>query len=81
MTELKNCSDIMPMFDIPDIRDLIYKIAIVFGVIIIIYGVLWLLVNLGVIPAIIAAVFPQIVMIIIGLFIIYTEKKKKNRYY
>ncbi len=69
------------MFDIPDVRDLTYKIAIVFGIIIVIYGVLWLLVNLGVIPAIIAAVFPQIVMIIIGLFIIYTAIDRRNKYY
>ena len=68
------------MFDIPDIRDLIYKIAIVFGIIIVIYGVLWLLVNLGVIPAIVAAIFPQIVLIIIGLFIIYAAERK-NKYY
>lgn len=71
----------MPMFDIPDIRDLLYKIAIVFGAIIVIYGVLWLLVNLGVIPAIIAAIFPQLVLIIIGLFIIYTAIDRKNKYY
>ncbi len=69
------------MFDIPDVRDLTYKIAIVFGIIIVIYGVLWLLVNLGVIPAIIAAVFPQIVLIIIGLFIIYTAIDRRNKYY
>lgn len=69
------------MFDIPDVRDLTYKIAIVFGIIIVIYGVLWLLVNLGVIPAIIAAVFPQIVMIIIGLFIIYAAIDRRNKYY
>ena len=69
------------MFDIPDVRDLTYKIAIVFGIIIVIYGVLWLLVNLGVIPAIIAAVFPQIVIIIIGLFIIYTAIDRRNKYY
>ena len=69
------------MFDIPDIKDLTYKIAIVFGVIIVIYGVLWLLVNLGLIPAIIAAVFPQIVLIIIGLFIIYTAVDRRNKYY
>lgn len=69
------------MFDIPDVRDLTYKIAIVFGIIIVIYGVLWLLVNLGIIPAIIAAVFPQIVMIIIGLFIIYTAIDRRNKYY
>lgn len=69
------------MFDIPDMRELMYKIAIVFGTIIVIYGVLWLLVNLGVIPAIIAAVFPQIVLIIIGLFIIYTAVERRNKYY
>lgn len=71
----------MPMFDIPDFKDLTYKIAIVFGVIIVIYGVLWLLVNLNIIPAIIAAIFPQIVLIIIGLFIIYTAIDRKRRYY
>ena len=69
------------MFDIPDMRELLYKIAIVFGAIIVIYGVLWLLVNLGVIPALIAAVFPQIVLIIIGLFIIYTAIERRNKYY
>ena len=81
MTAQKSYSDKMPMFDIPDLKDLTYKIAIVFGVIIVIYGVLWLLVNLGVIPALIAAVFPQIVLIIIGLFIIYAAVERKNKYY
>ena len=81
MTAQKSCSDRMPMFDIPDLKDLTYKIAIVFGVIIVIYGVLWLLVNLGVIPALIAAVFPQIVLIIIGLFIVYTAIDRRNKYY
>lgn len=71
----------MPMFDVPDIKELMYKIAIVFGAVIVIYGVLWLLVNLGVIPAIIAAVFPQIVLIIIGLFIIYAAIDRRNKYY
>jgi len=69
------------MFDVPDIKELMYKIAIVFGAIIVIYGVLWLMVNLGVIPAIIAAVFPQIVLIIIGLFIIYAAIDRRNKYY
>ena len=70
-----------PMFDIPDLKDLLYKIAIVFGALIVIYGVLWLLVTLGVIPAIIAAVFPPIVVIIIGLFIIYTVIDRRKKYH
>ena len=71
----------MPMFDISDMKDLIFKIVIVFGALIVLYGVLWLLVNLGVIPAIIAAIFPQVVLIIIGLFIIYTAVDSRNKYY
>ncbi|MEE1335327.1 hypothetical protein [Methanobrevibacter sp.] len=70
----------MPMFDIMDMRDLLYKVAIVFGGLIAFYGVLWLLVTLGIIPAIIAAVFPQLVLIIIGLFIIYIAFNRKNKY-
>ena len=35
----------MPMFDVPDIRDMLYKVVIVCGAIIVIYGVLWLLVS------------------------------------
>ena len=71
----------MPMFDMFDIKELLYKIAILFGAIIVIYGILWLLANLGVIPAIVAAIFPQIVLIIIGLFIIYVAIDRKNKYY
>jgi hypothetical protein len=70
----------MPMFNMPDMRDILYKVAIVFGGLIVFYGVLWLLVTLGVIPAIIAAVFPQVVLIIIGLFIIYIAFSRKNNY-
>ena len=81
MTAQKSFSDNMPMFDIPDVKDLFYKIAIVFGALIVIYGVLWHLVTVGVIPAIIAAIFPPIVIIILGLFIIYAVFDRKKKYY
>lgn len=82
MTAQKNYSVItMPMFDLPDMKELVYKMAIVFGALIVMYGVLWLLVTLNIIPAIIAAIFPQVVLIIIGLFIIYMAIDRKNRYY
>ena len=71
----------MPMFDIPDVKDLLFKIVVVFGALIVIYGALWLLVSLGVIPAIVTAVFPPIVLMVIGIFIIYTAFDRKNRYY
>ena len=64
----------------PDMRDILYKVAILFGALIVIYGVLWLLVNLGVIPALVAAVFPQIVLILVGIFIIYVAYNKRNMY-
>ncbi len=69
------------MFIPPELKDMLYKIAIVFGALIVIYGVLWLLVTLGLIPALIAAIFPQIVIIVIGLFIIYAAIDRRNKYY
>lgn len=81
MTEPKKCSDIMNIFIPPELKDLLYKIAIVLGALIVIYGILWLLATLGVIPPLIAALFPQIVIIFIGLFIIYAAIERRNRYY
>ena len=81
MREPRNCSDKMNMFIPPELKDLLYKILLIFGVIIVIYGVLWLLVTLGLIPALIAALFPQVVIIIIGLFIIYTAIDRRNNHY
>lgn len=71
----------MPFFIPPEMRDLLYKIAIVLGALIVFYGVLWLLATLNIIPPIVAAVFPQIVTIIIGIFIIYTAVERRKKYY
>lgn len=71
----------MPIFNPYDLKELGYKIAFVFGAVIVVYGVLWLLAELGVIPAIVAAIFPQIVLIIIGIFIMYVAFEQKKKYY
>ena len=68
----------MPFYDL---KDMGYKIAIIFGVLIVIYGVLWLLAELGVIPTIVFAIFPQIVLILIGIFIIYAALDHRKKYY
>ena len=67
----------MPYYDL---KDLSYKVAILFGSLNVIYGVLWLLAELGVIPAIFFSIFPQIVLILVGIFIIYTAVSRKNAY-
>ena len=63
-----------------DFRDILIKMAIFFGAFIIIYGVLWLLVDLSIIPVIFLAIFPQIILILIGIFIIYIAFTKRNTY-
>lgn len=63
-----------------DLKDLVYKVAMLFGALIVIYGVLWLLAELHVIPAIFFAIFPQIVLILIGIFIIYVAYTKRKAY-
>jgi hypothetical protein len=65
---------------IPNLRDIGYKIAMLFGVLIVIYGILWLLAELKIIPAIFFAIFPQIVLILIGIFIVYIAYNKRNSF-
>ena len=67
----------MPFYDLKDIG---YKVAFIFGALIAIYGVLWLFAELGIIPTIVFAIFPQIVLILVGIFIIYTAVSRKNAY-
>ena len=71
----------MSILDQYDLRKMALMAVFIFGALIVFYGVLWLLVNLGVIPAIIAAIFPQIILIIIGIFIMYTAFERKKKYY
>lgn len=66
-----------PFFDFKEIG---YKIAILIGVFIVIYGVLWLLAELGIIPAIFFAIFPQIVLILLGISIICIAVSRKKAY-
>ena len=63
-----------------DFKDTLYRMALLFGALLIIYGILWLLVELSVIPLIVLAIFPQIILILIGIFIIYVAYNKKNGY-
>ncbi|MBE6490218.1 MAG: hypothetical protein E7Z83_05105 [Methanobrevibacter sp.] len=70
----------IPYGGLPDLRDIGYKIAMLVGALIVIYGVLWLLASLGIIPALVAAIFPQIVLILIGIFIIYIAYSRRNMY-
>ena len=70
----------IPLDALPDIRDMGYKLLILLGILIVIYGVLWLLAELGVIPIVFFAIFPQIVLILIGIFIIYIAFTRKNKY-
>ena len=71
----------MAILDSFDLRELFLKFAIVVGALIIIYGVLWILANLKIIPTVIAVIFPQIVLIVIGAFIVYYAINEKNKYY
>ena len=70
----------IPYGGFPELRDMVYKIAMLLGILIVIYGVLWLLAELNVIPAVFFSIFPQIVLILIGIFIVYIAYYRRNMY-
>jgi hypothetical protein len=71
----------IPMGILFDLRNIFYKIAILFGVLIVVYAVLWILAELNLIPSVFFAIFPQILLLLIGIFIIYLGiSSRKSKY-
>ena len=70
----------IPGLDEYTIRSYINKFALLLGVIIIIYASLWMLAELNIIPRIIFAIFPQIVLLLVGIFIVYIALSRRNQY-
>lgn len=64
-----------------DLRELTIKLGFLIGFIIIIYAVLWILAELNLIPVIVYALFPQFVLLCIGIFIVYMAYTRKKQYY
>lgn len=64
-----------------DYREKLNKLGILVGIIIIIiYALLWIVAKLGWIPLILFAIFPQIVLLLIGVFIVYMAVTANKRY-
>ena len=57
-------------------RELLTKIGMMIGTVIIIYAVLWILAELKLIPVIIFALFPQVVLLLVGIFVFYQAYKR-----
>lgn len=54
-----------------DYKSILTKIGMLIGAIIIIYAILWILAELKLIPFIAFALFPQVILLLIGIFVFY----------
>lgn len=63
-----------------DFKEIVNKIAMLMGILIIIYALLWILAELKLIPVVLFAIFPQIVLLLIGIFIVYIAYSRRNSY-
>ncbi|WP_295617782.1 hypothetical protein [uncultured Methanobrevibacter sp.] len=63
-----------------DYKETLNKVLMLVGIVIIIYAVLWILAELKLIPVIIYALFPQFVLLLIGIFIFYQAYSRRNLY-
>lgn len=63
-----------------DFKEIANKIAMLMGILIIIYALLWILAKLKLIPVVLFAIFPQIVLLLIGIFIVYIAYSRRNSY-
>ncbi|AMK15074.1 hypothetical protein [Methanobrevibacter olleyae] len=63
-----------------DYRKTLNKVFILVGILIIVYAVLWILAELKLIPLIVYALFPQFVLLLVGIFIFYQAYSRRNLY-
>ncbi|WP_407378594.1 hypothetical protein [Methanobrevibacter sp.] len=70
----------IPGLDEYTIRSYLNKFLLLLGIVIIIYAILWILAELKLIPVIIFAIFPQIVLLLVGIFIVYIALSKRKSY-
>lgn len=63
-----------------DFKEIANKIVMLMGILIIIYALLWILAELKLIPVVLFAIFPQIVLLLIGIFIVYIAYSRRNSY-
>lgn len=72
----------MPVpLDIPfELKTLLNKALLFVGIVIIVYALLLILAKLNIIPAIIYSIFPQIVLLLIGIFLVYFALSKRKNY-
>ena len=61
-----------------DFKEIANKIAMLMGILI--YALLWILAELKLIPVVLFAIFPQIVLLLIGIFIVYIAYSRRNSY-
>ena len=68
-------------FTIPlELKSLLNKAVLFLGILIILYALLLILAKLNIIPAIIYSIFPQIVLLLIGIFLVYYALSKRKKY-
>ena len=63
-----------------EFRSTMNKVAMCFGVILIIYASLSILIKLNLIPNILLSIFPSIILLIVGIFILISTFNSRNRY-
>ena len=63
-----------------DYKEMLNKALMLVGILIIVYALLWILAELHILPGIFVAVFPGIVLLLVGIFIFYQAYSRRNIY-
>ena len=64
-----------------DYRPILIKLGLLVGAFIIIYAILWILAEMHLIPYIVFAIFPGIILLIFGIFIFYQAYSKYREFF
>ncbi|WP_295721398.1 hypothetical protein [uncultured Methanobrevibacter sp.] len=55
----------------------LYRILLITGIFIVIYALIWILVGLHIIPSLVLTLFPPVLLLMIGMYVIYISYSRR----
>ncbi|WP_461461680.1 hypothetical protein [Methanobrevibacter sp.] len=55
----------------------LYRVLLIMGIFIVIYALIWIFVGLHIIPSLVLTLFPPILLLMIGIYVIYMSYSRR----
>lgn len=55
----------------------LYEVLLIMGIFIVVYALIWIFVGLGIIPSLLLTLFPPVLLLVVGIYVIYISYSRR----